>query len=270
MGASTVKIGFSAMVLLAAATALGQRGTAGYTAQVNAGQRALAAKKFREATEHFQYALRFNEGGVDAHNGLGEVYLRLGKKQRALEQFAEVLRISPHSSEAERGIHEARTEGQEEHAFELLEASAGREEKNADLQTTFAEELIERGGYEEAKVRAQRALGLDPHQWHAYCALGRIAAHDGDVNTAMKDLQIAIAHDYTDDDALETLGNLEMKAHHFEQAARWFRRLTQILPDDAEAHQLLALALEGTGDKSGAAKERATASAINQKVEGSK
>ena len=45
----------------------------------------------------------------------------MGRQQRAREQFAAALKIQPHSAEAERGIHEARSDGEEQEAFQELE-----------------------------------------------------------------------------------------------------------------------------------------------------
>ena len=270
MGAAWERIGATGIAVLCALAATAQRGTAGYTAQVNAGYRSLQAKKFGNAAEHFRYALTFNSSGVDAHNGLGQVYLKTGKRQRALEQFSEALKLSPHSSAAERGMHDARSDGEEERAFEELSDLANREPDNPDVQTTFAEELIERDRFSEAKTRAERALGQDNHQWHAYCALGRIAAKEGDAATARKDLQIAVSHDYTDDDALEALGGIELAAHHIDQAIRWFKKLADLLPDEAEGHELLAEAYSANGQTELAAKQRSVAEAIKSRTEGSK
>jgi Tfp pilus assembly protein PilF len=222
----------------------------------------MSNHQYESAASHFRYAIVWDSRGVDAHVGLGEVYLKQGKKERALEQFAYVLSIDRHSSAAERDIHEARTEGQEEQAFRDLELQVPREPNNADLHTTYAEELVERDRLSDAVYQATKALDLDPKQWHAHCALGRVELKLGHFAEARSHLQLAIAHDPTDDDALSALGDLDMKEGHADKAVADYRALTKLIPEEAEGHEKLAAALEATGDKTGAAAERKTAADI--------
>jgi|GEM_PF-1602587 len=248
---------------------LAQRGSAGYVPQINAGSRAFVQHRYMSAAYYFRYALTWDPRGVAAHVGLGEVYLKIGKRDRALDEFSAALKIDPHSSEAERGIHEVRTEGQESQAFDDLVRLVQAEPNNADVLTTYSEELVERSRLEEAKTFADKALAIDPKQWHAYCALGRIAARGGDLATARRDLSLSIAHDPSDDDALTTLGELELEAKQYRAAVDWFRRLVRVLPEEREGHDKLAQALEASGDAAGAAKERAIVKEIEARTAGS-
>ena len=232
-----------------------QRGTSGYVAQLHAGQRDLDAHRYTSAISHFRNAISWNASGVEAHLGLGQVYLNLGKEQKAVEQFTLSLRLNPHASAAERGIHLVRTPGQEQLAFQELELEAGRNPDNADLLTTYAEELLERSRLEEAKALANRALKLDPNQSHAYGVLGQIAILESDFKTARKLLQLAVAGDGSDDDALTALGDLEFLDEKSMEAAALYRRVVKLNPDDPEIHEKLAKALSSSGDKSGANKE---------------
>ncbi len=247
-----------------------QRGSAGYVPQINNGDRALAAHRYASAASAYRYALEWNPDGVEAHNGLGSIYLKTGKKERAVEEFLIVLRLSPHSSEAERGIHEARTPGQEEAAFEALAAQVAAEPNNPEVRTTYAEELVERDKLDDAKSHATVALKLDPRSWHAYCALGRIAFKEGDNKTARSDLLVAVSHDGTDDDAVETLGELAMAEKQYHEAARWFHLLVKILPEEREGYQKLVEALEAGGESQEASKARADLQKLETFLAGSK
>jgi Tfp pilus assembly protein PilF len=200
--------------------------------------------------------------------GLAEVYLKTGKRQRALQEFAAALAVAPHSSAAERGIHEARSEGEEQASFQDLQDAVARDPRNPDLATTYAEELIERQRLVEATQEAKLALSVDPHQWHAYCALGRIAAQQGNVDEAMKDLKLAIGHDNQDDDALEALGDLEMKQNQPAEAAKLYRQLIKVVPEQSEGYRRLADALDATGDKAGAATMRDRGVQIEKRAQG--
>jgi|SRR5579871_309311 len=234
-----------------------QRGSAGYIPQLYRGQEALKGRKWTAAASYFRTALEWNRSGIEAHLGLASVYLHTGRPKRAIEEYNVVFRLNPHSAEAERGVHEARTEGEEEAAFQALVEQVKAEPNSADVHTTYAEELVERGRLEEAQREAETALKLDPKQGHAYCALGRIAVRQGDDDKARRNLEIAVKHDSTDDDAFTTLGDLAMKAKDYRQAIIYYRHVVQIVPDESEGYRKLIDALTAAGDTRGAEREKA-------------
>ncbi len=241
-------------------TASAQRGSQGYTAQLYQGQASFKSNQFNAAAYHFRTALEWNQGGADAHIGLGQVYLKTGEPTRAIEEFQAAIRLKPHLAEAERLIHSAReksNQGEEEKAFQELEAQAKREPKNADIHTTYAEELVERDRLEEALKEAELALKLDSRQGHAYCALGRIASRQGNEAAAQKYLETALRFDNTDDDALTSLGDLAMKAKDYRRASDYYRRVVNLVPEQVEGHKKYLAALKVLGNTGRAEKEEA-------------
>ncbi len=236
----------------------------GYTAQVNAGDRAFSRHEYTAAISRYREALVWNATGVAAHLGLGNTYLKIGRKQRALEQFGDVLKLNPHSAEAEHGIHVARTEGQEQEAFQQLEAEVFRDPKSADLNTTYAEELLERGRTAEAKSHAETALTLDKNQWHAYAVLGEIALQQGHLKEARPYIQAAVSHDNTDDDSFLALGDLEFQEGNFPAALKAYTQLVKLVPEEAEGHLKLATVMEKIGRSADALKEKELAAQIEQ------
>ena len=249
-----------------AATESNQRGSAGYVPQVNAGDRALRDHEYIAAASHYRNALEWDSNGVSAHVGLGNVYLKTGQKQRALEQFAAALKVAPHSAEAERGIHEARSDGQEQEAFQELEIVVTREPNNADIHTTYAEELLERDRVDEAESQAKLSLKLDPHQWHAFGVLGEVALRKGDLVSARSNLEIAVKHDEADDDSLLALGDLELRQKNYTAAVKDYRKLTKLVPEESEGHLRLADALDHVGDSIAASTERELAATIEKRT----
>ncbi len=237
---------------------------------MNLGDRALSAHRYNSAAAAYRYALEWNADGTAAHLGLGNVYLKTGKKDRALEEFTLVSRLVPHNAEAERGMHEARTPGQEEAAFQALALQVASEPNNAEVQTTYAEELVERDRLDDAKAHAMVALKLDAHSWHAYCALGRIEAKEGDHKAAVSNLLIAVSHDGTDDDAVEALGDISMEEKQYHEAAMWFKRLVKILPEEREGYTKLIAALDAANEKEDADRARADLKKLELLLAGSK
>jgi uncharacterized protein HemY len=84
----------------------------------------------------------------------------------------------------------------------------------------------------------------------------------------MKDLKLAIGHDNQDDDALEALGDLEMKQNQPAEAAKLYRQLIKVVPEQSEGYRRLADALDATGDKAGAATMRDRGVQIEKRAQG--
>ena len=233
-----------------------QRGSAGYLPQLNAGQRALKAKRWSSAASHFRQALVWDKRGAEALSGMGFVYLGTGESKRAVESFRAALKINPHLAEAERGVHLANSPEEEQSAFDALTEQAKNEPKNADVHATLAEELVERNRLDEARTEAELALKLDPKQGHAYCALGRIAVKQGHDEEARTALLKAIKRDPNDDDAYAALGDDAMKTKNYAAAVRYYRRVTAIVADETEGHNKLMAALTAAGDSKSAEREK--------------
>ncbi len=250
--------GITIAIALCAPAAYCQRGSQSYVAQVNQGKEALRERQWRSAESHFRTALQWDSRGVEAHLGLGEAYLAIGEVQRAQEQFSAALHLKPHSAEAERGIHQARSEGEEERAFQALKEQVKSEPGNADVLATYAEELIERNQIELARNEATLAIKIDPRQGHAYCALGRIAFKEGKAEEAKTLLDKAVRFDNTDDDALALLGDLAMRRKDYLKAVSFYRRVVSVVPDELEGHRKLIEALTMSGDARAAAREKQT------------
>jgi len=235
---------------------LAQRGSQGYVPQVIRGREALADHKWLSASDHFRTALQWDSRGVDAHFGLGEAYLHTGQPQRAQEEFAAALRLRPHFSAAERGLHEARSPAEQERALQAIAEDVKNAPGSAEAHCSYAEALLDSRQIEAALAAAKRAIELDPKQGHAYCVLGRIAAKGGKEDEARTLLDKAVRLDGTDDDAISLLGDLAMRRKDYVGAARLYRRVVHMVPDDSVGHRKLAEALAAAGDTRGATRER--------------
>ena len=115
---------------------------------------------------------------------------------------------------------------------------------------------MERNRLEEAKAEAELALKLDPKQGHAYCALGRIAVKQGKDEEARTALLKAIKRDPNDDDAYAALGEDAMKTKNYALAAKFYRRVVEIIPDETEGRNKLIAALAAAGDAKSAEREK--------------
>jgi len=68
---------------------------------------ARKATDSEEAVSRYREGLRLCPGDDVAHNELGELYLRLGRKAEAAAEFAEALRLNPNFSRAQKNLEAA-------------------------------------------------------------------------------------------------------------------------------------------------------------------
>ena len=227
-----------------------------YTSIMRAGRASLSQKNWTAAAGYFREAIRWEKRSADAHAGLGTAYLHLAEAMRAQDEFNAALRYDRHSAEAERGLHLLRNADEEETAFKALEEQVKSEPGNADLLATYAEELVERSKWDEAEQQAQAALKIKPRLGHAYCALGRVAVHNGKDDDARKYLAIAIKADKHDDDAFGALGDLDMRAKDYAAALADYGRAAAIVPEERQWHEKLRDAYTAMGNTQSAAAQQ--------------
>jgi rhomboid protease GluP len=116
-----------------------------------------------------QEAARRSPTDERPHEQLGLMYLEQKRIPEAIQEYSEVLRLSPDSPQAQLGLALAyREKGDLAKSRELFEAVAKETPQDADSQEALADVCAELKLYEEAVSHYQRALGLDPHMAAAH------------------------------------------------------------------------------------------------------
>jgi tetratricopeptide (TPR) repeat protein len=147
-----------------------------------------------EAVASLTRALEINRTDADAMYVLGQVYASLGKHAQALEQYQNAVRFVPDFTEAYQGMLEsysaldhssyvAYAKGMEALTMDDLETALTYLESAADGLSDFAPAYLglgltyeKLGNAQQATMNLQRALELDPDNYMASHALGRIQA----------------------------------------------------------------------------------------------
>lgn len=175
------------------------------------------------------------------------VLARAGHRRAALHAYEAVLDADPHQDTAERMVHTLRTDGEEELAFEQLQARAHRDPNNAALRSSLAEAFWDRRRYQDARREADAAVELDATQWHAYGILGRTSLARGEATEAQINLGIAAGHDPSDAIDAAALGGIALASGDRAAATKWFRRCVETVPQSPAYRAELAVALAGSG-----------------------
>jgi tetratricopeptide (TPR) repeat protein len=181
------------------------------------------------------------------HNNLGNAFIMEGKTQDAIEQYEEVLRLSPDDVDASFNLGDALLRvGRFEEAVGHFERALRIDPNNAHAHYSAGVSLAKLGQPREAIGHFEQALRIDPVYAEAHQMLGNVLFDQGNVQEAighweqaLKTKPTAEAH-YNLANALLRGGRLEEAIEHYDQALK-------IKPDYAKAHYNLGIALEQAG-----------------------
>lgn len=175
-----------------------------------------------------------------------EVYLKKGKREKALEDCMRVLAIDPgneaarqmverlQSSEAAEGDHlPEESEGTAAEEFEIRDVDAIME---AAMAHTRSKE------YNRAIGELNRAVSLDPHRALVYWRRAKVYALQGAHGRAIKDFERAIALEPTDPEIYYQLAAYRASQGKYKEAITCFSKAIELRPDffDAWLHRSMA------------------------------
>jgi len=166
--------------------------------------------RYDEAHEHYTEAITNDPQSIDAHFGLGYVYLSDGRHEQAKEYFEQVLRVDPDHKPTLTNLGSLfTTSGEFDRAAECYQRILAVEPESAAAHYNLGNVYKDQQKLEEAASCYRRALELDSHLAEAHVNLGVVLKNLGHVSDAVT-------------------------SHH---------RAVLIRPDDAVAHFHYALAL---------------------------
>lgn len=173
------------------------------------GWKALEAKRYEEAVEHFRKAVEADPKDYAAQFHLAFALSLVGRDAEAVARYKAVLELKPGLYEAELnlGILLLRRKEVTE-AIPLLEAAA--QQKPGEFRPLYylAEALSANGQHRRAEELYERALAADPQSAAARLGLARVRARQGRLAEAAPDFQRAAELDPAYKDALLELAAL--------------------------------------------------------------
>jgi Tfp pilus assembly protein PilF len=160
---------------------------------IGLGYTRLAREEFAWAKRAFEDALALEAEHEDALVGTGEVLLRLGRRDEALDHFAR--------------------------------ARDGGGDEDLDLIMTMGRALYRERLFVAAHEMFTRAVTLEPGSAEALAALGYTLHQLGDLPGARRELARALRHDAQFHEARIFLGHIQYDAGDFKQALAAFERV---------------------------------------------
>ena len=158
-------------------------------------------KRYPEAVEYFQRAMRLKPNYTDPHLNLGVAYTEMGQSENAELQLRAAVALSPLRAEARNKLGE-------------LYSAAGR--------------------LREAEEQFQKSAQSEPN-WTAYDGLGAIYQRWGDRARAQRAFESAAAVNPFDSVARFQLGKLHLEAGRCQEALREYQAGLTTDPSNTEA-----------------------------------
>lgn len=242
--------------------------------------------RYDEAIEKLQRALLIDQGFTDVHRVLGQVYLRAGNLEKAVEhlQTAEmqvpndplIVRLlkkasaalaqqraeeleslraaadaAPQDVAAEVALVERMLEmGQSEQALRRLEAGEERFGEDARWNYAYGHVLLYAARSDAAISRLRRAAELDPQtpQYKVELAMLLVGRRfQGDMEEARTLAEAAVAQAPQDPFALVCLAEVNALNGNLQEAHRLYVRALQRIPADTEEHRMWSERLRSLG-----------------------
>ena len=207
-----------------------------------------AAAEPQEQIRLYQAALKGDPASALLHNQLGAALARAGQPARALDEFAEGVRLAPDYAAAltNRGLV-LRQQKRWKEAEEAFRAAIALDTKSPTPHIGLARLLDRVGATIEAVEELERAVELDPSHVDALASLAEFYFESYDLRAARRTVRRVLEIEPDHVAALNLLGLLLLVPHDYEEAEAALRKALAAKPDDPETLASLGLALYGQG-----------------------
>ncbi len=223
---------------------------------------------YRSEETLWQDTVTKNPAAWIAHNNLGVVFMRQGRKADAAGVFATALKYNPDIPEAHANLGVLfQQQGDAERAIDAYRKAVALKPSMVDTQYDLAVLLTQRGEIDAATQHLTTALAFRPRFAAAHMTMGDIFFSQGHQDQAVEKYRQALALQPTLAGAHYRLGSVLASRSAFAEAREHLAQAATLTPNDARSHALLGLVLENLGDRPGARLHYQRALELNPGVE---
>ena len=198
---------------------------------------------WRNTTELFQHALKFDSGNHFAHYILAGEFSKKGEKVKSREHYLEALKIRPNDLKTHQNFAAALTNwGQFDAAIKLYQNALRLDPDNVRTLNNYGLALVKKGNYDEAIKQYRRALRFEPDNYDLYNNLGQAYFKQGKYQDAVELYRQALRLRPENAGALSNLGAALFQSGRFEEAIKYFQKALELDPAHTQAQQNLEAA----------------------------
>ncbi len=208
------------------------------------GLKALEAREYEAAVQHFTKAAEADPDDYSAHFNLGLAYSLMGKDAEAAEKYRKVLELKPglYQAELNLGIVLLREKKTAE-AVPHLESAARAKPNESRPQLYLGDALFDAGEFARAEQAYQAALTADANSAAAEAGLARSLVRQNRLGEAEPHFRRAIDLDPTLRDSILELAEGYEKAGQTDEAVKIYN----LFPENAAARERLGMLLLKAG-----------------------
>ena len=182
-------------------------------------------RRYEEAENLLLRAVALRPFWARPHYDLGQVYMRLGEREKGREVLERFARLE-----------------EEEKMIKSLEFTLLSEAEDARRHYDLGVLYGQRRQFAKAAARYRRAIELDSTFAAAYVNLGNIYLREERFDAAQRLFAQALAADSTHANAYNSLGNLHLMRRDFAAAAAAFANAVRLAPDEPGFRENLEIA----------------------------
>jgi tetratricopeptide (TPR) repeat protein len=202
----------------------------------------------QEAMGQYEQALRIEPDYAEAHNNLGIALVQQGSLQEAIGHYEQALRVKPDLAKAHNNLGNALLQaGRVQEAIGHYEQALQIRPDLAEAHNDLGYALLQAGKVSEAIEQYEQALRIKPDYADGYNNLGLALVQQGRLREAMEHWEQALRVNPDLADAHYNLGLALQKRGRLPEAIGHYEQALRIQPDYAEAHYNLGVALEKLG-----------------------
>jgi Flp pilus assembly protein TadD len=201
--------------------------------------------RFDEAIEQSNKFLKLKPKSAEAHNNLGNIFLRTGKTDQAIEQFRLAVKYEPSLAQGFFNLASAlKKQGKPQDAVEYYKQAAKVKPDFVDAYLNLAITLNELKKSDQAIEYFNKAIKLDPGNVLVHGYLSMAMAEVGKIDEAIKEVRFVLNVRPNDFQMYRNLGILLEKKGDTAEAIKAYRTALQIDPNQTGVRQLLETAVK--------------------------
>ncbi len=201
-------------------------------------------KNPQESLNLLRTARKIDPDNGSVHFNLGNLLQRHGFRQKAIQEFREVIRLQPQNAEAYFRLGVLFSEGGKlSDALFCYQKAFDLKPGDVRILNNLTEVLNRQGKYEEAELMAKKTLELNPNLVEAHGNLGNVYKKQGNYEKAEAHFKEALKLDPKQAKVLYHLGATLLFSNRHKEAAEHLRGAVEVDPEFYQSHSSLVYAL---------------------------
>ncbi|RNC82991.1 MAG: tetratricopeptide repeat protein [Balneola sp.] len=201
-------------------------------------------KNPQESLNLLRTARKIDPENSSVHFNLGNLLQRHGFREKAVQEFREVIRLNPQNAEAYFRLGTLFSEaGRLDDSVFCYKKAFYLKPGDVRVLNNLTDVLNRQQKYEEAEVMARKTLELSPNLIEAHGNLGNVYKNQGNYEKAIAHFKEALTLDPKQAKVLYHLGAALLFSNRHKDAAEHLRRAVEIDPEFYQPHSSLVYAL---------------------------